>query len=404
MLTHTLPMRRYTKFVFENSLLLIAGALAGLLWANIAPSSYSTFRGIQIAPASWTAVAGNSTGHGLGLQYLVNDVLMALFFALAGKEVWSALLPGGALRGVSRAAVPVICAVGGMAGPATIYVLGAAMMGQLTTLGRGWAIPCATDIAFSYMIAMLVFGRGHPAVPFLLLLAIADDALGLIVLAVFYPQKALQPLWLLLTLGAVILGMALRRQRVRSFWWYLLLPGSMSWAGLAMAGLHPALGLLPIIPTLPHARMGEDRLRWGVSEGAWALDRLETCLKNPVEVILCLFGLLNAGVAMSAIGSTTYLVLLGLLLGKPAGIVLGGLLARTLFRLSLPQGISWSVLLVLGCAAGIGFTVALFVATVAFEAGPVQDASKMGALASVLAALVAITAARLLGVPKAPGR
>jgi NhaA family Na+:H+ antiporter len=313
------------------------------------------------------------------------------------------MLPGGALRGVSRAAVPVICAIGGMAGPAVIYLLGAAFIGQFTAVGRGWAIPCATDIAFSYMIALMVFGKGHPAVPFLLLLAIADDALGLIILAAFYPQKAMQPLWLLLTLVAVILGLVLRRRRVRSFWWYLLLPGSISWTGLALAGLHPALGLLPIIPTLPHARLGEDHVHWGISEGDWALDRLESWWKNPVEVILGVFGLVNAGVPLTAFGSTTYLVLFGLLLGKPAGIFLGGLLARTVFRLSLPHGLSWRILFVIGCAAGIGFTVALFVATVAFEPGPLQDASKMGALASVLAAVVAVAAAKLLGVRKVPG-
>jgi NhaA family Na+:H+ antiporter len=207
-----------------------------------------------------------------------------------------------------------------------------------------------------------------------------------------------QPLWLLLTLGAVVLGLVLRRRRVRSFWWYILLPGSISWTSLALAGLHPALGLLPIIPILPHARLGEDHVHWGISEGDWALDRLGSWWKKPVEIILAVFGLVNAGVPLTAFGSTTYLVLLGLLLGKPAGIFLGGLLARTVFRLSLPYGLSWRILFVIGCAAGIGFTVALFVATVAFKSGPLQDASKMGTLASVLAAVVAVTAAKLLGV------
>lgn len=391
-------MKRYLKFAFENSVFLIVGALIGLVWANIGPSSYAVFRDMQIIPPSWVSFFGGSSGHGVGLHYLVNDVLMAFFFALAGKEVWSAMLPGGALRGMRRAAVPVICAVGGMAGPAMIYLMGAAFIGQFATVGRGWAIPCATDIAFSYMIALMVFGKGHPAVPFLLLLAIADDAIGLVILAVFYPQKALQPLWLLLALGAVVLGLVMRRWRVRSFWWYLLLPGSISWTSLALAGLHPALGLLPIIPTLPHAHMGEDHMHWGVSEGNWALDKLESWWKNPVEIILGVFGLMNAGVPLTAFGSATYLVLLGLLLGKPAGIFLGGLLARAVFRLSLPDGLSWRMLFVIGCAAGIGFTVALFVATVAFVPGPVQDASKMGALSSILAAIVAVVAAKLLGI------
>ena len=395
-------MKRYIKFALENSVLLIGGALAGLVWANVGAASYAAFRDMQVIPASWVALLGGLPEYG-GLHYLVNDVLMALFFALAGKEVWSAMLPGGALRGVSRASVPVICAVGGMAGPAAIYAVGAVLLGQFAAVGRGWAIPCATDVAFSYMIALLVFGKRHPAVPFLLLLAIADDALGLIVLAVFYPRKAMQPLWLLLTLGAVVLGLMMRRRRVRSFWWYLLVPGGISWAGLAMAGIHPALGLLPIIPTLPHAHMGQDHVHWGIAEGNWALDKFEAWWKNPVEVILSVFGLVNAGVSLKAFGSTTYLVLFGLLFGKPAGIFLGGVFCRTVLRLSLPGGLSWRMLFVIGCAAGIGFTVALFVATVAFRPGPLQDASKMGALASVLAAVTAVAAAKLMGVKKVRG-
>src|SRR5688572_21225686 len=112
---------------------------------------------------------------------------MVFFFALAAKEVFEATLPGGALASLRRASSPVIAAVGGMVAPAAIYVGLASTIGP-AGLTRGWAIPCATDIAFSAMIAGVVFPRGHPAVPFLLLLAIADDALGLIILAVFYPS------------------------------------------------------------------------------------------------------------------------------------------------------------------------------------------------------------------------
>lgn len=117
-------MKRYLDFAFENSLFLIIGAVAGLVWANVGPSSYLAFRDIELFSTSWVPFFSGSSQHSLGLHYLVNDVLMAFFFALAGKEVWSAMLPGGALRGVSRAAVPLICAVGGMAGPAVIYLLG----------------------------------------------------------------------------------------------------------------------------------------------------------------------------------------------------------------------------------------------------------------------------------------
>lgn len=393
-------VKRYIKVAYENSALLVVGAIAGLAWANLDHSSYIAFRDVALIPASAVSFLGEAFHDGVNLHALVNEVLMALFFALAGKEIWSAMLPGGALRGVSRAAMPVVCAVGGMTGPALIYLAGATLLGQLPAIGRGWAIPCATDVAFSYMIALLVFGKGHPAIPFLLLLAIADDALGLIVLAIFYPQNAVQPLWLLLPLAAVLLGLAMRRYRVKSVWWYLLLPGGISWLGLAMGGLHPALGLLPVIPTLPHGRGDEDYTHWGILPGNWALDRLDYWWKNPVQFIVGLFGLLNAGVPLTAVGDTTYLVVLGLLFGKPIGIFFTALLLQRVFRLSLPQGLSWRAMFVVGCAAGIGFTVALFVATVAFPAGALQDASKMGALLSVSAVVTTLVAAGLLGVKK----
>src|SRR3990172_11400531 len=191
----------------------------------------------------------------ISLHYAINHMLMAFFFALAGKEVWEALLPGGALRDGRRAATPILCALGGMIGPATIYLILVALSGQWTSLRQGGAIPCATDIAFSYLIARWIFGKTHPAVPFLLLLAIADDALGLLVLALFYPVHAVQPLWLLLSALGVGTGLLMRRSRMHNFWWYLAGPGALSWLGFALSGIHPALGLLPIIPTMPHARV-----------------------------------------------------------------------------------------------------------------------------------------------------
>ena len=99
---------------------------------------------------------------------------------------------------------PLIATAGGMVGPAAVYLLGAALIGQFAALAHGWAIPTATDIAFSYLVGRLVFGAGHPAVTFLLLLAIADDAGGLVILAVFYPQGDLAPAWLLLSFGAAL--------------------------------------------------------------------------------------------------------------------------------------------------------------------------------------------------------
>ena len=387
------------RVLVENSLLLVLGAATGLIWANAWPASYSALLHFPLLENAHVGYLEHGA-RVINAHYLVNDALMALFFGIAGKEVWEALLPGGPLQDLRRAASPLCATLGGMLGPAAVYLLGAALLGRMDDLGNGWAIPCATDIAFSYLVVRLVFGADHPAVPFLLLLAIGDDALGLIALALFYPVEPLQPAALLLCAGGVLAGLGLRRAGATSFWAYLIGPGVLSWLGFALAGLHPALGLLPIIPTMPHVHTTLGARMQQLPGRSDTLSEFEHWWKLPVEGILGLFGLLNAGVGLGALGAPTALVLAGLLIGKPLGIVLGGWLAARA-GLGLPPGMQLRDLFVVGCAASIGFTVALFVSVVAFPPGPVQDAAKMGALASVGAALLTFAVARLLGVSRA---
>ncbi len=420
-------MYRIWNFITNYSLLLIGGAALALFWANTDPQSYHDLVEYVLMDNAWVGQAhmepDGLVHRTLTLHYLVNDVLMAFFFAIAGKEVWEAvILHNGALRG-KKAATPLIATLGGMIGPITVY-LALAYFVWPHTFGQvvhGWAVPTATDIAFSYLVGRIVFGAGHPAVRFLLLLAIADDAGGLLILAIFYPTGELAPAWLLLSLGAAV-GVYLlfnllprkldRHNQLRpvsswvrkylSFWPYLL-AGAASWYGFQESGLHPALGLLPIVPTLPHA----DRAFGLFSEAERYLTDLlnhaEHLLKYPVEIVLFLFGLLNAGVEFSAISEPTWLVFLGLLLGKPLGIALFGWFAARVLGLGLPAGMRGLDLIVVGCVAAIGFTVALFVASVAFEVGDVQDAAKMGALFSFGAAFIAIIVGHLLRVQKQPG-
>ncbi|MEL6108255.1 MAG: Na+/H+ antiporter NhaA, partial [Planctomycetota bacterium] len=336
--------------------------------------------------------------HGLTIHFIINDVLMALFFAIAAKEVWEAMLPGGALSDIRKAATPLIGTAGGVIGPALVYVGGALLMGQLRSLGSGWAIPCATDIAFSYLVAKLIFGNGHPAISFLLLLAIADDAVGLAILAVFYPSAETNFAWLGLTAVAVAIGFGLRRARVTNFWWYLLVPGVLSWVSFYMAGVHAALGLVPIIPTLPHAKM-DMGIFAGDGKQTDTLNQFEHWWKNPVELILGLFALMNAGVVFSAFGAGTWLVMAGLFLGKPLGIGLFTYAAMRWLRFELPGGMNMKHVIVLGCIASLGFTVALFVSTAAFpNPGAIQDSVKMGSLLSFLAPVFAFGSAMLLGI------
>src|SRR5688572_25423329 len=324
------------RFIFDNSLLLLAGTLAAVVWANIDVSTY------------------DAVSH--PLHFWVNDVGMVFFFALAAKEVFEATLPGGPLASVRQAASPLAAAVGGMAAPAAIYIALAASLGP-TDLSRGWAIPCATDIAFSAMLARIIFPAGHAAIPFLLLLAIADDALGLVILAVFYPSATLSFGALLGFMAAsVVLALWLRRRQTPSFWPYVLGPGALSWAALYWGGFHPALALVPIVPFMPHSPRDFGLFDPREEQHRDTLNRFEQWWATPVQFILLLFGFANAGVAFEQIGPGTYYVLAALLAGKPLGILLfawmAGLLGGT-----LPARFGSGDLLVVGMVAAIGFTV-----------------------------------------------
>ena len=392
------------QFLLDNSAFLITGTIAALVWANFDKAAYEHF--INADLLEWLGISdghddapGDPGHHGLSVYFVINDILMAFFFAIAAKEVWEALLPGGPLSNMRKAATPLVATLGGMVGPAGLYLLGCHWTGTSATLGNGWAVPMATDIAFSYLVARLIFGPGHVAIPFLLLLAIADDAGGLLILAIFYPQKELAPIWLLATVGAIILGFLMRRLKLQSFWWYLLLPGVLSWVSFFKAGIHPALGLVPIIPTLPHAQTDLGLFAREELGRHDTLNEFEHWWKNPVEIFLGLFGLANAGVVLSSFGTGTWLVLGGLLIGKPVGITLFTWLGMKTLKLELPTGMGFRHLLTVGMVAGIGFTVALFVATAAFKPGtPELDPVKMGALGSFAAAFIAIVGARAMGI------
>ena len=353
--------RGVIQFVLDRSLLLPAGALVALAWVNTAPAIYEHFSDAA--------------------EFLVNDVGMVFFFALAAKEVVEATMPGGALSSTRRAAMPVLAAAGGMAMPALIFILVARAASE-PALERGWAIPCATDIAFSYLAAQFVLGRRHGGLPFLLLLAIADDALGLILLAIFYPTGTVRPIEFVVLLGVALgVAFALRRWQTRSFWPYVGVAGAISWMAFWRGGVHPALALVPIVPFLPHVSLTQFEHRW----------------KHPVQLVLFAFGLVNAGVPFSEIGIGTWAVLVAILVGKPLGIVSFALGGRVL-GLHLPPDLDVPDLIVIGGVAAIGFTVALFFATAAFPRGGFLAETKMGALLSISGAVMAAIMAAVLGV------
>ena len=373
---------RVVRFVLDNSLLLLIGTVVALVWSNVDAASYDTI------------------AH--PLHFWVNDVGMVFFFAFAAKEVFEATLPGGPLASPRRALSPLAAAVGGMAAPALIYLALALLRGP-QDLARGWAIPCATDIAFSAMIARVVFPQAHPAIPFLLLLAIADDALGLLILALFYPSAPLSPMVFAgLMAAAIVSAVWLRHRRPRSFWPFLIVPGALSWAAMYLGGFHPALALVPVVPFMPHSTVDFGLFDPREDRRTDTLNRFEHWWATPVQFVLLLFGFANAGVPLEQIGPGTFYVLAGLLLGKPIGILVFSYAAR-FAGASLPPGLHLADLVVVGLTASIGFTVSLFFATAAFPPGIALGETKMGALLSFSAAPLALLVSRVLARTWAPG-
>jgi NhaA family Na+:H+ antiporter len=373
----------------EFSIPLICGVVLALVWANIGRESYDLLLNDRFLGT-------------LSFYFLTNDVFMVFFFGIAAVEITQSFLPGGDLHPIKKSVNPLLATLGGVAGPAFVYLALNHAIGS-PELQRGWGIPTATDIAFAWLVARLIFGNNHPAISFLLLLAVADDGIGLAIIALFYPDPRfpVEPLWLLLTLAGMLVAYVLRKQLIRSYWPYILTGGVLSWAGLFKSHLHPALALVFIIPFLPHAMAETKHLFEEDRTDRSTIAQFEHEWKIVVDFGLFLFGLANAGVGFSQVGTATWLVLLSLLAGKTTGIfALGSIAVRLGFP--MPPGMQKKELLVVGIIAGFGFTVALFVSGVAFSDPIHQGAAKMGAMMSFVAALIAVITAKMLKIKKSP--
>ncbi|MCL2761212.1 MAG: Na+/H+ antiporter NhaA [Desulfuromonadales bacterium] len=380
-------MKQYVNMLREFSIPLIAGVIAALLWVNILPESYHNF------------IYEPKFGY-FNFHFVVNDLFMVFFFGIAAAEITKSCAPGGDLYPIKKAINPLLATVGGVLFPVIIYLLFNAVIGD-SSLSRGWGIPTATDIALAWLVASVVFGKKHPAVSFLLLLAIADDAVGLVIIAIFYPDPSMSvaPIWLLF----IVLGMGvvalLRRIRVQNYWPYILLGGGLTWAGLYKAHLHPALALVFIIPFLPHQQYERLRIFEEDESDSSTLGSFEREWKVLVDFGMFTFGLANAGVELKTVGTVTWLVLISLLVGKTSGIFTMGKIGEKL-GYPLPKNVGNKELVLIGVVAGIGLTVALFIAGEAFTDLSVQGAAKMGALLSFVAAIIAIVAGRILKIQR----
>ena len=367
-------MPRLWHLATEYLLALPLGVGIALIWANTAPDSYFRTSGT--------------------LHFVVTDVGMVLFFGLLMKEVVEATVPGGVLHPWRRAALPLIASLGLTLLPVLVYALVVPWLDEPRVL-EGWPALFATDLAFGYFVARLIFGR-HPVIPFFVVLAICANGLGLLALGFAGTSPGFH-LGIGATLMAVALAMAgmLRRMRVRSLWPYVLGAGGFSWCALYFGGLEPAFALVPVLPFVPHASRDPGFFVDAPVHARDPLNRFELWMRHPAQLALLLFGIVGAGVPLQALDWGTIGLPVTALLAKPVGLLLGVGVALAL-GLRLPARVGWRDLLVVGFIASVGFTISLFFATAAVGTGPTLSELKMGALLSISGAVVALAAAAVL--------
>jgi NhaA family Na+:H+ antiporter len=420
-----LPIQRFISTEAASGAFLVTAVFAALLWANSPwQASYHALWETRLA----VVVGGLALDKPLLLW--VNDGLMTIFFFVVGLEIKRELLHGE-LSSPRVAALPIAAAIGGMVAPAAIYL---ALNGVGET-ARGWAVPMATDIALALGVLALL-GRRAPAElrVFLLALAIVDDLGAIAVIALFFTDSLSLPALLLGAGVLALIGLGVR-VGMRSTVVYLVL-AALFWVAILKSGIHATIaGVLLAIVVPASARVGPDRFAEVVSslldrleqpagepkEALRTVGRLVTLTESPLErlerqlhpwvsyLVVPLFALANAGVVISgdalahATTSTITLgVVVGLLLGKPLGILGASALMVRLGLATLPQRVRWAHLAGVGVLAGIGFTVALFIDELAFVA-PVQESlGKVGILgASLVAGVVGYLVLRLTTAPPA---
>jgi NhaA family Na+:H+ antiporter len=354
---------------------------------------------VLMAAAALALVVANSTLSGayfgalkaylgpLSLGHWINDGLMAVFFLLVGLEIKREMLDGQ-LATWPRRILPGLAAAGGMAVPAAIYV--ALNAGNTEALG-GWAIPCATDIAFALGVLSLLGNRVPVSLKvFLAALAILDDLGAVIIIALFYTANISMA-----DLGAaaavVAALVALNRFGVTRLLPYLVL-GALLWVFVLRSGVHATIAGVVLALTIPlHAKPGQP------DDQHSPLHVLEHALHKPVAfLVVPIFGFANAGVSVLGLGIEALLdevtlgVALGLSAGKLVGVFGAAALAIRLGWADLPMGAGWLQLLGVALLCGIGFTMSLFIALLAFPgAEALQDQAKIGILAGSLVAGVA---------------
>ena len=360
-------------------------ASAGLLLMGIAALAIVTAN----SPVAWAYFEALHLHIGpLSVQHWINDALMALFFLLVGLEIKREMLDGQ-LSSWSRRILPGGAALGGMAVPALVFAWFNA--GNQAT-AHGWAIPAATDIAFALGVLSLLGSRVPVSLKiFLTALAIIDDLGAVVIIAVFY-TSGLNVLALGGAAAVLAILAILNRLRVNSLMPYLAL-GAVLWVLVFMSGVHATIAGVILALTIPiKTTPGAPE----ASEDESPLHRLEHGLHGPVAFfIVPLFGFANAGLSFAGVGADSFMepvalgVGLGLLLGKLVGVFGSVWIMVKLGIADLPAAASWRQMTGIALLCGIGFTMSLFVALLAFSDAEAQDQAKLGIIAgSTLAALM----------------
>lgn len=424
----TRPLERFLRIEAASGILLLVAAAVALGWAN-SPWAESYLH-------LWHAPVGLRVG-GFAIErsveWIVNDGLMVIFFFVVGLEIRREI-DHGELSELRRASLPLAAALGGMIVPALVYL---AFAGASATRS-GWGVPMATDIAFAVGILTLLGSRVPPALRVLLLaLAVIDDLGAIVVIAIFY-SDGISWAGLGIAGAGIAIIFAMQRLGVRAKAAYVV-PGVVIWAGVAMAGVHPTIagviiGLITPVrawlgPTgfLDDMRKELDQLERSRPEALSQHELAQTLrhvavarreAMSPAESliellhpwvafgIMPLFALANAGVVLTGVAfdESSWRVLggaaIGLVVGKPIGVLLASALMLRLGFAALPSGLSKRHLVVLGAVAGVGFTMSLFIAQLAFVDPLLLGPAKLGVLcASGVASVLALILGRVLLPP-----
>jgi NhaA family Na+:H+ antiporter len=379
------PLREFLHKESSSGALLILAAVIGLIIANSSLSDrYFDFLALGFTIDSGILYLK------LTVLKIINYGLMTIFFFVVGLEIKRELVSGH-LASVKKAAMPFIAAIGGMALPAGIYLL---IAGDVAP--EGWAVPVATDIALAVgLLAMMGPVVTLSLRSFLLALAVIDDIGAILIIAIVY-SSGIASSWVLASVGAILLILALQKMNVTSIFIYILC-GLLLWYGLYRTGVHPTLAGV-ILGLLTPSTVKEDSDLEDIDDGSISyIEYLEAKLHPFSSVIIVpIFATANTGVVItekSLIAATSSVIawgiFVGLVVGKPLGVLASALAASKARIAQLPEDASIGKLAATGSAAGIGFTVALFIADLAFENQGLQNIAVVAIIAaSVVSALL----------------